>query len=195
MVQAAEWSADLRISLHPIIVGELKASIEPAKITTLLGSCVGVCLYDPEAKIGGMNHFMLPSNLSSDPVSATYGVHAMELLINEIMKLGGDRRRLTAKVFGGGFVIGHQSPEATRTAIGDQNIRFALNFLETDSIPVVAKDVGGTMGRQIQFLTHTGQAFVRHVQKVEEIIEVDREQNRRRRRRPTPEIDLSAILF
>lgn len=124
-----------------------------------------------------MNHFMLPSNSSSDPVSATYGVHAvMELLINEIMKLGGDRRRLTAKVFGGGFVIGHQGPGTSRTAIGDQNIQFALNFLETDSIPVVAKDVGGTIGRQIQFLTHTGQAM-RHVQKVAEIIEVDREQN------------------
>jgi chemotaxis protein methyltransferase CheR len=195
MAPATKRSTELRIPVYSIIVGELKASFEPAKVTTLLGSCVGVCLYDPKTKIGGMNHFMLPSNSSSDPVSATYGVHAMELLINEIMKLGGDRRRLTAKVFGGGFVIGHQSPEASRTAIGDQNIQFALNFLETDSIPVVAKDVGGTMGRQIQFLTHTGQAFVRHVQKVEEITDVDWEQHRRKRRRPTPEIDLSAILF
>ncbi len=188
-------SEEPKIPSHSIIVGEVKASFEPLKITTLLGSCVGVCLYNPKTRIGGMNHFMLPNNALTDNVSATYGVHAMELLINEIMKLGGDRRRLTAKVFGGGFVIGNQSPPSSRPAIGDQNIEFAMNFLETDAIPVIAKDVGGTTGRQIQFMTHTGQAFVRQVQKVDENPTFSIQQMSRKARSRVSEADLSAILF
>lgn len=155
------------LSSHAIIVGELKASDVPLRVTTLLGSCVGVCLYDSKSCIGGMNHFMLPSNVAEDGPSATYGIHAMELLINEIMKLGGDRRCLTAKVFGGGDVLGKRTADAGDMTIGEKNIKFALEFLETERIPVVAKDVGGLYGRQIQFLTHTGQAFVRPVQKID----------------------------
>ena len=80
-----------------IIAGELFAARRPTEISTSLGSCVAACLFDPESKIGGMNHFMLPARTLNEGASARYGVHAMELLINEIMKRGGDRRRLRAR--------------------------------------------------------------------------------------------------
>ena len=175
-------AGDIKLPTHAIIVGEVKASDEPLRITTLLGSCVAVCLWDPKARIGGMNHFMLPANTISDGSSATYGIHAMELLINEIMKLGGDRRRLTAKVFGGGDVLGKRVTDNPGMTIGEQNIKVALEFLETDRIPVIAKDVGGLTGRQIQFLTHTGQAFSRPVQKIEENYGQEVSQMKRRTR-------------
>jgi chemotaxis receptor (MCP) glutamine deamidase CheD len=192
----AEFSfdSDVKVPTHSIIVGEVKASYEPLKVTTLLGSCVGVCLYDPKARVGGMNHFMLPSNCTSDGPSATYGIHAMELLINEIMKLGGDRRRLTAKVFGGGDVLGKRAAGTSGKTIGEQNIEFALQFLETDSIPVIAQDIGGLSGRQVQFLTHTGQAFVRPVQKVDENCEQAVTQMRRRSSSPAEESS-RVVLF
>jgi chemotaxis protein methyltransferase CheR len=188
------FDSDVKLPTHSIIVGEVKASREPLKVTTLLGSCVGVCLYDPKVRIGGMNHFMLPSNNAADGTSATYGIHAMELLINEIMKLGGDRRRLTAKVFGGGDVLGNRKRENSGMTIGEQNIQFALQFLETDSIPVVGRDLGGQAGRQIQFLTHTGQAFVRPVQKIEETCEQDL-QVMRRKLRSTGVEESRVVLF
>ena len=188
------FDSDLKLPTHAIIVGEVKASHEPLRVTTLLGSCVGVCLYDPKTCIGGMNHFMLPSNSTTDGSSATYGIHAMELLINEIMKLGGDRRRLTAKVFGGGDVLGKRVADNPGMSIGDQNIQFAFEFLETDRIPVIAKDVGGMTGRQVQFLTHTGQAFVRPVQKIEENYEQEVLQMKRRAR-PSVASESSVVLF
>lgn len=180
--QEASSGSDIKLPTHAIIVGEVKASDEPLRVTTLLGSCVAVCLYDPKTCIGGMNHFMLPCNHTADVQCATYGVHAMELLINEIMKLGGDRRRLTAKIFGGGDVLGNRVTDNPGMTIGEQNIQFALGFLEKDRIPVIAKDLGGLMGRQIQFLTHTGQAFVRPVQKIEENYEEEVLQMKRRTR-------------
>ncbi len=176
------FDSDVRIPTFSIIVGEVKASHEPMKVTTLLGSCVGVCLYDPKVCVGGMNHFMLPTNSAADGPSAAYGIHAMELLINDIMRLGGDRRRLTAKVFGGADVLGNRTTGNAGVTIGEQNIQFALQFLETDMIPIVAQDLGGLSGRQIQFMTHTGQAFVRPVQKIEEKCEQEVQQMRRRSR-------------
>lgn len=186
--------SDVSLPVHAIIVGEIKASAEPLRVTTLLGSCVAVCLYDPKARIGGMNHFMLPCNHTADMQCATYGVHAMELLINEIMKLGGDRRRLTAKIFGGGDVLGKRIANNPGKTVGEQNVEFALAFLERERIPIIAKDLGGETGRQIQFLTHTGQAFVRQVQKVGEDFEQDVLQMKRRRNSSAVEAS-SAVLF
>ena len=153
----------LKVPAEGIIVGEVKASAEPMRISTLVGSCIAVCLFDPKHQIGGMNHFMLPTGSRAGDDSATYGVHAMELLINEIMKLGGERQNLVAKVFGGGNVLQRSVTSDPTLAIGDRNAAFAMQFLETDGIPVSSQSVGGEAGRQIHFLTHTGQAFVRPV--------------------------------
>ncbi|MDX1925993.1 MAG: CheR family methyltransferase [Pirellulaceae bacterium] len=143
---------------HSIIVGDVLASREPVWISTVLGSCVATCLYDEYTGIGGMNHFMLPESKCSPNACASFGVHAMEMLINEIMRQGGDRRRLKAKFFGGGAVVHSQSKNWN---IGDQNVRFTRSFLETEGIPIVAAHTGGTCGMRVQFHTQSAKVLVR----------------------------------
>lgn len=141
-----------------LIVGDVVACDEPAVLKTLLGSCVSACIFDPRLGIGGMNHFSLPGGGADEGTSTRYGVHAMELLINEIMKRGGDRRRLRAKVFGGAKVLNVNS-EALN--IGQRNARFVLEFLESEQIEVAAKCLGGDCGLRVQFYPHTGKALIK----------------------------------
>ncbi len=143
---------------HSIIVGEVCVSDKPIWISTVLGSCVATCLYDEVAKVGGMNHFMLPESRNNPNGTASFGVHAMELLINEIMRLGGDRRRLKAKFFGGGAVVKSQ---ARKLNIGEQNVAFTRQFLQTEGIPIVSEYVGGSTGMRVRFNTHTAKVLVR----------------------------------
>lgn len=138
-----------------LTVGDVRASREPAVFKTVLGSCVAACLYDPEARVGGMNHFALPSGTGVEGLSSRFGVHAMELLINEIMRLGGDRRRIRAKVFGGSNV------QNVPFSIGHMNAKFILDFLSTEQIPLVAYHLGGTTGWSVHFYTHTGRALIK----------------------------------
>ncbi|MCA9197344.1 MAG: hypothetical protein KDA87_07385 [Planctomycetales bacterium] len=143
-----------------IIVGEFKASATPMRISTLVGSCIAACIYDEVNQVGGMNHFMLPE--SHGEVCARFGVHAMELLINSIMQLGGDRRRLKAKFFGGARVVAGGAGVWT---VGERNAKFAEDFLNTEGIPIVAKHVGGERGMKIQFISHLGKAFVTPIER------------------------------
>lgn len=140
-----------------IIVGEFHAQDKPGIVSTVLGSCVAACLYDEVLGIGGMNHFMLPESRSRDQNCASYGVHAMEMLINSIMKLGGDRRRLKAKFFGGAKLF---AGAMGTMDIGASNVAFIRRFLDTEGIPTVASHTGGDCGMRVRFMTHTGQAFV-----------------------------------
>ncbi|MDY3556386.1 CheR family methyltransferase [Gemmata sp. JC717] len=140
---------------HSIILGEVQATRGPAVIKTLLGSCVAACLWDPETGVGGMNHFSLPGGSADDGANARYGAYAMELLITAIMKKGGDRARLRAKVFGGGKVLNVDAPTMN---VGERNAEFVLKFLETEGIPVVGQSLGGNSGRLVRFYPHTGQA-------------------------------------
>jgi chemotaxis receptor (MCP) glutamine deamidase CheD len=147
---------------HEIHIGGIFASGEPAVVRTVLGSCVAVCLRDPRSQIGGMNHFMLPQGGSDDLVSARYGVHAMELLINDCMKLGADRRRFEAKVFGGGHVLQMRESDGN---VPQRNIMFALQFLDTENIPIVARDLGGYAAREVLFFTDSGRILLKRLQK------------------------------
>lgn len=140
-----------------IYIGGVFASRQPAAVSTVLGSCVSACLFDSQAKVGGMNHFMLPDGEEGD-LPTRYGVHAMEMLINQIMKLGGDRRRFQAKVFGGGHVLRIRSSAIT---VPEKNKRFIKEFLATENIPIVGQRLGGTNPLQVYFYTHTGQAFAK----------------------------------
>jgi chemotaxis protein CheD len=122
------------------------ASLDVGMMMTVLGSCVAVCLTDIQAKVAGMNHFMLPEAVqSSDPVNANarYGVHAMELLINQMMQLGADRCRMRASVYGGARVL------AGLSDIGKCNIDFALKYLHDEKIPVAVQNTGGTLPRKL----------------------------------------------
>ncbi|MCA9061696.1 MAG: hypothetical protein KDA96_01475 [Planctomycetaceae bacterium] len=154
---AAVQSTSRNVRRQSIIVGEVAASQEPTEISTTLGSCIATCLYDEQSGIGGMNHFALPSGNSNSRNSASFGIHAMELLINRIMTLGGDRRHLKAKVFGGANVC----DLGTGQSVGLKNAAFVKGFLQTEGIPIEAEYLGGTCGIQVQFNTATGKARVR----------------------------------
>jgi chemotaxis protein CheD len=144
-----------------INIGGLHASCKPLLLDTVLGSCIAACLYDPVAGIGGMNHFMLPEGADPEnPTSTRYGVNAMELLISHLMKLGGERRRFQAKVFGGGHVL---KIRESLDGVPQRNIDFVRRFLETEQIPVVKEDVGGYQPRRVLFHTHTGKVFLKYL--------------------------------
>lgn len=130
-------------------------------IATLLGSCVAVCLYDPGLKIGGMNHFLLPSRSSSSNADADIilnGDYAMEVLANALFNKGAQKQRLVAKAFGGGTIV-----SSIRMAIGERNAEFARDWLDREGIPLVASDFAGPWSRKVVFVPQTGDAFCRRI--------------------------------
>jgi len=159
---------DKALQTHAVrlLPAEYRVSSEPLALITLLGSCVAACLYDPLIGVGGMNHFMLPgaagntrNDLADGDLSARYGAHAMELVINDLLKRGASRSRLRAKVFGGGNVLnGFQNDP-----IGTRNARFVLQYLVAERIPVVAQDLGETQPRKVCFFVQTGRTLVRRL--------------------------------
>lgn len=155
--------------------GEYFATGEGLVLHTVLGSCIAVCLWDPEKQIGGMNHFMLPAALDPNATfysdAGRYGMHAMELLINKMLTIGADRARMVAKVFGGAHVLATGSD---RSRLPDSNTAFALEYLATESIPVVAKDVGGNTGRQVHFAVPTGTVYVKKLDSSADIAKRER---------------------
>ncbi|MBS8226699.1 chemotaxis protein CheD [Vannielia litorea] len=143
--------------------GEFGVSGDPeAMLTTILGSCVSVCLWDGEARLGGMNHILLPGGGGTDLYQAAAGANAMELLINGMLKAGARRDNLSAKVFGGARMI------KARSDIGARNGAFVLDFLERETIPLVGQSLGGTQGRRVQFWPESGRARQMLIAKFEE---------------------------
>lgn len=139
-------------SLH-IAQGEFATAFGPdTSISTILGSCVATCLYDESTQLGGMNHFLLPDGGASSLNSARFGVNAMELLINALIKEGAYRNRLKAKVFGGGRMI------AGLTDVGQKNASFVVDFLRREGIACVGQSLGGTQARRVEFWPGTGRA-------------------------------------
>lgn len=138
-----------------IIQGEYRVVDDPgAVLATVLGSCVAACLRDPEAGVGGMNHFLLPGELSAarNGQAERYGVHLMELLVNGLLKYGARRERLEGKLFGGARMIEGLSD------IGAKNAAFAKHFLQNEGICLVAEDLGGTRGRRVEYCPVSGRA-------------------------------------
>jgi len=121
-------------------------------LTTVLGSCIAACIRDPRVKIGGMNHFLLPEGDGNDRNAQRYGVNAMELLINGLLKRGANRQRLEAKIFGGANVL------AGLSDVGTRNAAFAEKFLRDEGILLVGGDVRGNHPRRIQYWPLTGRA-------------------------------------
>jgi chemotaxis protein CheD len=141
-----------------IQAGGVVASKTPLLIKTTLGSCISVCLYDPVTRMGGMNHFMLPGSPSDTDGSTRFGVHAMEVLINRLLKLGASRDRLVAKIVGGCSVV-----EFVGVTVAERNLRFVEDFLAMEGFEVKSRRVGGTHAMEVRFRTDTGEAFVRTV--------------------------------
>lgn len=131
-------------------------------LTTVLGSCIACCLYDPVARVGGMNHFLLaePSPGSGTVADRHYGIFLMELLINQMMTRGGVKSRMKAHMYGGANM------RTGMTRIGDANARFTENFLREENIPLVRKDVGGEIARRVEFDPVMGRTRCRIVESV-----------------------------
>jgi chemotaxis protein methyltransferase CheR len=147
------------LPIKRIVLGEWYATKEPMLVSTLLGSCVSACLFDPVARVGGMNHFMLPKMVQREEATARFGVHAMEVLINELMQLGAQRPRLKAMAFGAGAVN-----RALSSTVAAQNGAFVRQFLAKEQIPLVCERLGGSAPREVYLRTDTGDAFVRAVE-------------------------------
>lgn len=141
-----------------ISIGGLFADSRPATVRTVLGSCIAACLFDPETKVGGMNHFLLPEGSGDESMPTRYGINAMEVLINEIMKQGGDRRRLKAKIFGASHVL---RMDASSIQVPEKNAAFVRSFLQTEGIQIISEKLGGTQPLEVHFEVTTGRAYVR----------------------------------
>ncbi len=144
--------------------GDYYATRKKEILSTVLGSCISVCLYDRRNAISGMNHFMLVGDLRDEEIfqnpNSRYGIFAMEVLINEILKLGGSKKSMEAKVFGGGHVLDFKK---TPNSVPDNNIRFIRAFLELERIPVISHDLGGYSGRKILFFTDDYRVLLRRL--------------------------------
>jgi len=141
------------VYLHP---GQIYTASHAALVSTVLGSCVAVCLWDPVARVGGMNHFLLPSGKGP-----RYCNEAMPQLIDEMTSRGAFVARIVAKVFGGACVIAGFT--GSRKAIGTQNAEAARQFLSAQAIPIRAEQTGGHRGRKLLFHTGTGLAYVKEI--------------------------------
>jgi chemotaxis protein CheD len=134
------------------------------EITTILGSCVSVCLWDSKLKMGGMNHFMMPFWNGDGLASPKYGNIAIEKLIFNLLYLGSERENLVAKVFGGAAVL--NSCDGIFN-IGERNIQIQEELLRQESIKVVAGSLGGTVGRKLIFETGTGLVKMKYISKTQ----------------------------
>lgn len=139
-----------------VLPGEYFVESEDILIMTTLGSCIAACLWDRDRRIGGMNHFMLPEG---DAVDGRYGSYAMELLVNELLRRGAARTSLDAKVFGGAQVIAGMDS----VNVGERNTRFVLEYLRTEGIPVVARDVLDVYPRKVCFMPASGRVVVKRL--------------------------------
>jgi chemotaxis protein CheD len=140
-----------------VLPGEYYVSADDLVVMTVLGSCIAACIWDPRVRVGGMNHFMLPEGGSDS--GGRYGSYAMELLINELMKQGARRETMQAKVFGGGAVMS----SFTTMNVGERNTKFVLDYLQTERIAVVSKDVLDVHPRKVCFFPATGKAMVKRL--------------------------------
>jgi chemotaxis protein CheD len=169
-----------------ILPGEYFVTNGDKMIVTVLGSCVAVCLRDKVNGVGGMNHFLLPNDGTNETglltESARYGVYAMELLVNHLLKMGAMRARMEAKVFGGGNVLRGLKVNN----VGQRNVEFVLDYLQIERIPVVAKDLLDDYPRKVYFFPDTGKVLVKKIKSLHNTTIVDRESEYRMKVKFTP---------
>lgn len=163
------WDPIQKIEVVRILAGEYYATHRDEMITTVLGSCISACVRDKAAKIGGMNHFMLPAEKRAEngaagthglSADAAYGSYAMEQLINCILKYGGRRENLEVKIFGGGRIMNGMGD------VGQQNIQFVRDYLRTERLSVSAEDVGDVFPRRMAYFPATGKVLVKKLHNI-----------------------------
>ncbi len=171
------WDPSLEAFVAKLLPGEYYVSARNEVICTVLGSCVSACIRDRTRGLGGMNHFMLPIDQSSgtsawsEGVSAAtrYGNVAMEMLVNDLLKLGARRQNLEVKLVGGGKVL------AAATDVGANNIEFVRRYVETEGFTVAGEDLGDTYPRKVYYFPQTGKVRVKKLLKLNNTTIFDRE--------------------
>jgi len=169
------WDPKLNSNVVQILPGQFYVSDQEEYITTVLGSCISVCLRDPILSIGGMNHFMLPGNeivTGGNGDIARFGTHAMEMLINDLLKIGANKHHLVAKMIGGGNML------QSEHGVGARNTEFAREFLRLEGYPIEGEDVGSAFSRKVRFNPVSGKVAVKklrslhnkHVQESEQTL-------------------------
>ena len=143
-----------RVYLHP---GHSFVATAPTLVTTILGSCVSVCLWDEERRVGGLTHYLLPRPINAQLDAARFGTTAIPQLIDQLRARGATN--LVAKIFGGSSM--NSALAAAGRDLGTQNVNVAFELLGTLAIPVAAGDTGGASGRKLLFHTDDGAAFVK----------------------------------
>lgn len=174
------WDKHQGVYAAKILPGEFYVSTAGEMIVTVLGSCISACIRDRVKGVGGMNHFMLPvqrenmqPSTSTISESARYGNWAMEYLINEILKNGGDKRHLEVKVFGGGRVLENMQ----QIDVGQKNIDFVHRFIANEALYLAAEDVGDIYPRKVLFFPDTGSVKVRKLRSVRNDVLYERERS------------------
>lgn len=174
------WDATQNLCASRILPGEYYVTIHDEIITTVLGSCVSACIRDPMTGIGGMNHFMLPGNSDKrmdkwggdDCLASRYGIAAMEMLINDLLKLGSRKEQLELKLFGGGKVLAMDVNN-----VGERNVQFVRQFVKTEGIVVVAEDLGESYPRKVNYFPKTGKVMIRRLRSLQNQAIVNQEQD------------------
>lgn len=163
------WDVENQIIAAKLLPGEYYVTNTDEMITTVLGSCIAACIWDRETGIGGMNHFMLPETTQSRLESrgeavigkaTRYGNYAMEHLINAILKNGGKRKNLEVKLFGGGKII------ATLSDVGSRNIKFVLDYVDTEALNLISHDLGDIYPRKVNFYPKTGKVRMKKIKEL-----------------------------
>jgi len=155
-----------------ILPGEYYVTLYDEILTTVVGSCVSACIRDSVRRIGGMNHFMLPTHVSSSEkwentqvsTASRYGSVAMEQMINEILKYGGKRQNLEVKLFGGGRIVGNM------INIGQRNIEFVKEYVKLENLVLLAEDLGSVYPRKILYYPNNGRVRVKKLRAMEQSI-------------------------
>ncbi len=183
------WNATHNFHSARIMPGEFYVTENREIITTVLGSCISVCIRDTQLDIGGMNHFMLPEGASDQSVggvnSTQYGINAMEVLINTILSHGGSRNRLEVKIFGGARVL------RIKTSVGERNIDFVREYLREEGMPVATENVGGLHSRKIIYFPFNGRTLMKKLPiDNPEVVYENENQNSAFRKSVPGEIDL-----
>ena len=143
-----------KLFLYP---GQLVVTKDAMEISTILGSCVSVCFFDPIRRIAGMNHFIMPVNDNFKSDIEKYGNTSLEFMLDKMLRMGSNQKDIVAKVFGGGTLLTYKNSNFN---IGKKNTEAALDFICEHEIRIISKSVGGVKGRKIIFNTHTG--IIRH---------------------------------
>lgn len=141
-------------------IGEFRVAKGAVLKTIGLGSCIGIALYDPLVRVGGLAHVMLPRSSNGTKRSAKYADHAVEMMLEAMERVGVDRDRVVAKMAGGAQIFKHMTMDILK--IGDRNVEAIKSVLDDFGVRLVAQDVGGNQGRTVYFFTDDGRMLVKY---------------------------------